>query len=125
MQVTYSDDGIFISTAVFCSFEEDAVGISTLFALSKEALYRVPPASTAAPSFKIYAAVYLAATSWFRSLPVEEQYLGAAGGYTPFNNFIQPARPQDPQDMVEAPLFVMKVGYCTEGLGQGAGVSDP
>jgi len=111
VQVTYSDDGVFITTAVFCGFEEDAAGISTLFALSKEALYGVPPVSTGAPSFKIYAAVYLAATSWFRSLPVKEQYWGAAAGYTPFNNFIQPARPQDPADMSEAPLFVMKVGH--------------
>lgn len=40
--------------------------------------------------------------------------VGVAGGYTPYNNFIQPARPQDIEDMAAPPLFVMKVGHRTD-----------
>jgi hypothetical protein len=107
-QATYNDDFVFISVGLFCG-EDDSDFLSVLFAYAKAALYALPPSSpTTAADIK--AAVYLGLSAWYRSVPLKQQSIGASGGYTPFNNFIQPARPQDPEDMSAAPLFVMKVG---------------
>jgi len=109
-QATYSDDFVFIAVGLFCGRDDDPESdiLALLFAYSKSALYALPPSSpTTAADIK--AAVYLGPSAWYRSVPLEQQSIGASGGYTPFNNFIQPARPQDPEDMSAAPLFVMKV----------------
>lgn len=108
-QATYNDDFVFVSMGLFCGGADDPEDfLSVLFAYSKATLYALPPSSpTTAADIK--AAVYLGPSTWYRSVPLEQQSIGASGGYTPFNNFIQPARPQDPEDMSAPPLFVMKV----------------
>lgn len=100
---------MYISVGLYCG-EDDSNSdlLSVLFAYSKPALYALPPSSpTTAADIK--AAAYLGPGAWYRSVPVEQQSIGADGGYAPYNNFIQPARPQDPEDMSAPPLFVMKV----------------
>lgn len=116
MQTSFSKDGIFISIGAYCktamtaegeSFYPDATpGImSTLFAYSKAALY---DCENDDDGRKIYAATYLGSFAWKSSISYKEQSL-IKEDYRTFNNLITPARPQDEQDMKDAPLFVMKV----------------
>lgn len=107
-QISYSHDGIFLS--IGASFKKDdnaeAAILSVLFAYSKAALY---DCDTPDEDTKIYAATYLGSSAWKSSISYKEQCL-IKEDYRTFNNLITPARPQSVEDVMEAPLFVMKVG---------------
>jgi hypothetical protein len=116
VQISFSKDGIFISIGAYCETATNPNGqsfypntdpgiMSTLFAYSKAALY---DCENTDPQRKIYAATYLGPFAWKSSISYKEQSL-IKEEYRTFNNLITPARPQDEEDIKEAPLFVMKV----------------
>lgn len=108
LQGTFSDDAIMVAMGVYCgSFASDESHsfLSVLYAYSKKALYAKPPAYG---DVEIYAATYLSSGAWYRSVPPGGQAL-VEDNFKPFNNYIQPARPQAAEDVSKSPLFVMKV----------------
>jgi hypothetical protein len=91
--------------------------MSVVYAYSKRVLYTTPSSK----QLRVYAATYLAPTSWYRSVPPSGQAL-VENSFKPFNSYIQPARPQDIDDVSQPPMLVMKVcdsSFCilTTGLG--------
>jgi hypothetical protein len=107
-QGTFTDDAVIVALGVYCgNFEgadENRAFLSVVFAYSKKALYTKPPED----GCNIYAATYFPATSWYRSVPPSGQALVEAK-FKPFNNYVQPARPQDYDDVMKRPMLVMKV----------------
>lgn len=106
-QGTFTDDAIIVSMGVYCgNFESDEqrTFLSVMYAYSKRALYKKPPPE----GCDIYAATYLAPTSWYRSVPPSGQAL-VEDSFKPFNSYIQPARPQSIEDISRPPMLVMKV----------------
>lgn len=114
-QASYSKHGLYISAAATCTFP-DKNGtqveqvMSTLYVFSKDILCRPPEViSPERDAPRIYAAMYHASRSWYRSVTEEELEL-VDDMYEPFNSYITPARPQGEEDMEGRPLFAMKVG---------------
>jgi hypothetical protein len=114
LQGTFSDDAIVVAMGVYCgSFASDESHsfLSVMYAYSKKALYSKPPKNGGC---EIYAATYLSSGAWYRSVPPSGQAL-VEDNFKPFNNYIQPARPQCAEDVPKPPLFVMKVSRLCEG----------
>lgn len=109
LQGTFTDDAVIITMGVYCGDFEGGDHrrsfLSVVYAFSKTALYTRPPED----GCNIYAATYFPATSWYRSVPPSGQAL-VESKYKPFNNYVQPARPQDVEDVDKPPMLVMKVG---------------
>jgi hypothetical protein len=107
LQGTFTDDAVIVSMGLYCgNFDSDDTRafLSVVYAYSKRALYTKPSSSHC----RIYAATYLAPISWYRSVPPSGQAL-IEPSFKPFNSYIQPARPQDIEDMSKPPMLVMKV----------------
>jgi hypothetical protein len=117
---SYSDDGVFVTIRGACIPNEDPEGdnysyLSAVLAFSKKTLYTTPSktkghAPPCAPHSlfgeQVYRATYLTASSWFFSLPAEDQLLDCDDGLNAFNTYVLPARPQSAKDCSE-PHFVM------------------
>lgn len=115
LQGTFSDDAIIVAMGVYCgTFASDETHsfLSVMYAFSKKALYTKPPAHG---NTEIYAATYLSPGAWYRSVPPGGQAL-VEDNFKPFNNYIQPARPQTAEDVSKPPLFVMKVGHLNRSF---------
>lgn len=111
-QGTFTDDAVIVSMGLYCgNFDSDDTRsfLSVVYAYSKRALYTKPSVGRC----RIYAATYLAPTSWYWSVPPSGQAL-VENSFKPFNSYIQPARPQDIEDMSKPPMLVMKV--CTNSF---------
>jgi len=105
-QASFSDDGIFVGMGTYCGDfkqEDTHAFLSVLYAYSKKTLYSEPGDSPV-----VWTAAYYGPTSWYRSVPPPAQMV-IEDAFKPFNNYIQPARPQDKDDVADKPLFVMKV----------------
>jgi hypothetical protein len=123
LQISFSKDGFFLSIGAHCGTPVDEEGksfypdttpgiMSVLYAYSKDALY---DCENNDHDRKIYAATYLGPMAWKSSISHKEQSL-IEEDYRTFNNLITPARPQDEKDVMDDPLFVMKVGRRRNGF---------
>lgn len=121
MQASYSEDGIFVGMGTYCgdfSHDDGHAFLSVLYAYSKKTLYSKPGDKPC-----VWAAAYYGPTSWYRSVPPPAQMV-IEDSFKPFNNYIQPSRPQDKEDVTDKPMFVMKVRSTTSGRTQQCQVAD-
>lgn len=115
LQMSYSEDGIYVSVGGFCLETKNGVDetlgfLSALWAFPKKVLYTTPATEAAVAVFR---AMYLPGSSWYRSLSIKDQLLPfnpvpdpEGTSVVPFNTWVLPSRPTSIED-VSDPVFVM------------------